>query len=132
MNAYVQQPICGPSRQSFLSGRMPETTGIYHFEKWLPNWNPATTSIPRYFKENLGYAVVSFGKIWHGTNNVKNAPGMMAFYQGWYTHPLYTEDNDAPGNSECNNGYQWHCQVSYTFLYSYQPIEIRPHLCNRL
>ena len=33
MNAYVQIPVCGPSRASFMSGRTPGTTGIYHFEK---------------------------------------------------------------------------------------------------
>ena len=28
---YVQQPICSPSRNSFLSGRYPEKTGVWNF-----------------------------------------------------------------------------------------------------
>ena len=33
-NAHVQATFCGPSRVSFLSGRMPQTTGCRNFERY--------------------------------------------------------------------------------------------------
>ena len=56
--AYVQYSHCSPSRNSFLSGRSPQTTGVYNFidsfrEQTVgPNW----TTMPEYFRKN-GYAL---------------------------------------------------------------------------
>ena len=32
-NAHTSIPVCGPSRQSFLSGRLPDSTKIWTFER---------------------------------------------------------------------------------------------------
>jgi len=63
-HAYVQFPLCGPSRASFLSGLRPTTIGsteIYDlFRCALPN----AITMPQYFKQN-GYQSVRIGKIFH-------------------------------------------------------------------
>jgi iduronate 2-sulfatase len=64
-NAYCQQAVCSPSRTSLLTGRRPDTTGIYelqtHFRKNLPD----VVTLPQHFKNN-GYTTSAFSKILHG------------------------------------------------------------------
>lgn len=31
-NAYCQQPVCGPSRNSFMTGRYPDQTRVWNFK----------------------------------------------------------------------------------------------------
>jgi len=63
--AYCQYPLCNPSRTSFLSGRRPDTTGIF------TNTTPPRTTLkdvvflPEYFKQH-GYFTARVGKIAHG------------------------------------------------------------------
>ena len=56
--AYVQYPICGPSRASFLSGLRPQTSDYF-------GWGyPTQITIPTWFRKN-GYFTAGFGKIFH-------------------------------------------------------------------
>ena len=55
-NAYVQYPICGPSRASFLSGLRPQTSGYFGWE-----FPPDATLMPTWFRQN-GYFTAAFGK----------------------------------------------------------------------
>ena len=71
---YVQQALCAPSRNSFLSGRRPTKTMSWNFiddfRRSAPggqNW----TALPQYFRER-GYYTVGAGKVYH--------PGLP---QGW-------------------------------------------------
>jgi uncharacterized sulfatase len=57
--AYVQYPICGPSRASFLSGMRPQTTGYFDWE-----YPPGVTLMPTGFRQH-GYFTAAFGKIFH-------------------------------------------------------------------
>ena len=57
--AYVQYPICGPSRASFLSGLRPQTTEYFGWES-----PPGVTLIPTWFRQN-GYFTAAFGKVFH-------------------------------------------------------------------
>src|SRR6056297_3022560 len=64
-NAHVQATYCGPSRVSLLSGRMPQTTGCYGFEKYseldsLKDHPP----FPLHFRRQA-YATFGGGKIFH-------------------------------------------------------------------
>ena len=59
-NAYTNNPICTPSRMSFLSGLYPSTHGYYGLYGHSPNDN--ITSIFKYFKEN-GYRTGALGKL---------------------------------------------------------------------
>eukprot|EP00755_Sulcionema_specki_P003320 Sspe_Gene.120063::Locus_117712_Transcript_1_1_Confidence_1.000_Length_434::g.120063::m.120063/K01136/IDS; iduronate 2-sulfatase len=62
--AYCQQAICGPTRNSFLSGRRPQRTQAWnfidHFREVGPNW----ISFPQYFKEH-NYTTLGSGKTYH-------------------------------------------------------------------
>lgn len=63
-NAYVQQALCAPSRNSFLTSRRPDTLHLYDFYSY---WRTAAgnfTTLPQYFKEN-GYHTKTIGKIFH-------------------------------------------------------------------
>lgn len=58
---YAQTTTCNPSRNSFMTGRRPDTTHVWHFEDVVHDeW----TSWPGHFKRN-GYRTVSAGKTWH-------------------------------------------------------------------
>ena len=63
--AYVQFPLCGPSRGSFLSGRRPDGNHQYGFAPYrVFGYN--FTTLPQYFKEN-GYKTYGIGKVFHRT-----------------------------------------------------------------
>ena len=57
--AYVQYPICGASRASFLSGLRPQTSGYFGWE-----YPPGVTLLPTWFRNN-SYYTAQFGKVFH-------------------------------------------------------------------
>lgn len=59
-------PICGPSRSSFLSGFMPNRSGIYTNSQNMLDSALVQThlTLPEYFSKN-GYHTLSIGKIFH-------------------------------------------------------------------
>ena len=50
--AYCQQAICGPSRNSFLSGRRPQRTQVWNFRDSFRMYDPSAqwVALPQYFK----------------------------------------------------------------------------------
>lgn len=67
-NAHVQAPICKPSRDSFMSGMLPSTTGMYLLGDYYFRDSPALQDhvvMPEYFR-NQGYRVLGTGKLYHG------------------------------------------------------------------
>lgn len=63
--AYVQLGLCNPSRTSFLSGRMPETTGVLDNDTPPRTRLGATPFLPEIFRQQ-GYTTGRVGKILHG------------------------------------------------------------------
>ena len=63
--AYSNNPICAPSRSSFLTGVYPHTSGNLFFDKWWENeiLNNSRTLMD-YFREN-GYYTAGSGKLMH-------------------------------------------------------------------
>jgi arylsulfatase A-like enzyme len=71
--AYVQYAYCSPSRNSFMTGRRPDTTRVWEFvdhfreKKVGANW----TSLPQYFKRH-GYLTLGGGKLYHPSSKTEN------------------------------------------------------------
>ena len=63
-HAYVQSAVCSPSRNSFLSGLRPNTTGLRGFGVKIRDVVPDIVTLPQHFK-NHGYDSRAFGKIYH-------------------------------------------------------------------
>lgn len=73
-NNYCQQPVCGASRASLLSGFTPEHTGVTSFYTYMRDLYPDMVTLPQFFK-NAGYNTVGLGKI-HDPRNVSVNDGV--------------------------------------------------------
>jgi iduronate 2-sulfatase len=62
--AYAQYPLCNPSRVSFLSGRRPETSGVYILNTPARTALPDAVMLPQFFRQQ-GYFSAGAGKIFH-------------------------------------------------------------------
>ncbi len=70
--AYCQYPLCGPSRNSFLTGLYPNSTGIYGNSRIFRQTIPDQPSLPQAFR-HAGYFSARLGKMYH--YDVPNAIG---------------------------------------------------------
>ena len=70
--AYCQFPLCGPSRNSFLTGLYPNSTGILANAQIFRQTIPSAVSLPQAFRL-AGYLAVRIGKLYH--YNVPNSIG---------------------------------------------------------
>lgn len=79
-NAYVQQPLCGPSRASFMTGRRPDTTRVYSLADYWRDVGGPFETIPEHFKLK-GYRTAGLGKIFHPSSTPNNdAPSWTESY----------------------------------------------------
>jgi iduronate 2-sulfatase len=63
-HAYCQYPLCNPSRTSFLSGRRPESTGVWNNVTPPRTYLKDMIFLPEYFKQ-AGYYSAVIGKVAH-------------------------------------------------------------------
>jgi choline-sulfatase len=62
--AYCTYPLCGPSRNSFLTGLYPNSTGILANSQLFRQTIPAQLSLPQAFRQQ-GYFAARIGKLYH-------------------------------------------------------------------
>lgn len=62
--AYVQYPVCNPSRTSFLTGLRCEQTRVVGNTTMFRTLLPDTVTLPQLFRQN-GWHAASYGKIFH-------------------------------------------------------------------
>ncbi|XP_011860062.1 PREDICTED: iduronate 2-sulfatase [Vollenhovia emeryi] len=62
--AFAQQALCAPSRNSFLTSRRPDTLRLYDFYSYWRNAAGNYTTLPQHLKNN-GYTTMSIGKVFH-------------------------------------------------------------------
>ena len=65
--AYCQQPLCGPSRASIMTGLRPDRLDMHTLAHDLRKKNPNVTTLGQLFKRN-GYFSARAGKIYHYGN----------------------------------------------------------------
>ena len=63
-SAHAQYTLCNPSRVSFLSGRRPETSGVYILGTPARTALPEAVMLPQLFRQN-GYFTAGAGKVFH-------------------------------------------------------------------
>lgn len=63
--AYCHQAVCGPSRASILTGRLPDNTGVWHNRNLFRTTLPGLVTLPQLFK-NSGWHAQSLGKVFSG------------------------------------------------------------------
>lgn len=67
LNNHCQQPVCGPSRASIMTGLLPDTSGVVDFGIQMRQVVPNAVTLAQHFKEN-GYFATGMGKIYDGRN----------------------------------------------------------------
>ena len=103
--AFCQYAVCGPSRNSFMTGRRPDTTRVWGMhssfrttvgQDWIP--------MPEHFKK-AGYLTLGGGKTYH-PNEPKNwdEPRSWSQDKPYYDFEYYIEDEQCPSYPDGHHG----------------------------
>ena len=66
-DAHCSSPLCCPSRTALLTGKRPDTTGVYGNDDFWRPAHPDIVTLPMYMRAN-GYYAAGAGKIFHHTS----------------------------------------------------------------
>jgi iduronate 2-sulfatase len=81
--AYVQYPVCNPSRSSMMAGLRAEQTGIVGNDIPLRQKNPDIVTLPQLFKDS-GWQSHAFGKLYHlGGDTPESKQAWMDVGKSW-------------------------------------------------
>lgn len=80
--AYCHQAVCGPSRVSILTCRLPDHTRVWHNRNLFRDTLPDLVTLPQLFKNN-GYHAQSMGKVFSGRDREAEQDP-----QSWSVPPL--------------------------------------------
>lgn len=82
-HAYVQYPVCNPSRTSFLTGLRCEQTGVVDNRTFFRDRLPDVVTLPQLLRQH-GWHTASYGKIFHvGEVPGENRAGWMDVGRSW-------------------------------------------------
>jgi uncharacterized sulfatase len=110
--AYVQYPVCNPSRCSMMTGLRAEQTGIVGNDKRLRELLPDIVTMPQLFKE-AGWQSHAFGKLYHlgGGKNPEARKSWMDTGKSWHTahafEPTATGKKMLEGRNVTDGALQW-------------------------
>lgn len=80
--AYVQYPVCNPSRASFLTGLLPESTRVMDNETFFRSTLPNIVTLPQLLKDR-GYFTASLGKMFHRAGTMEDPRDSWADAISW-------------------------------------------------
>lgn len=93
--AYCHQSVCGPSRASLLTGRLPDNTGVWHNRNLFRTTQPNLITLPQLFKNN-GYHAQAMGKIFSGDEREEDPASWTVpttlRAEGWKNYALGKDD----------------------------------------
>jgi iduronate 2-sulfatase len=87
--AYCQEAVCSPSRASLLTGRRPDSIGVWDLRAHFRETVPDVVTLPQHFK-NHGYHTRALGKILHGGGPPSQDP------PSWSEAPMYDTSETSP------------------------------------
>ncbi|XP_017760628.1 PREDICTED: iduronate 2-sulfatase, partial [Eufriesea mexicana] len=93
--AFAQQALCAPSRNSFLTSRRPDTIHLYDFYSYWRTDIGNFTTLPQYLKDN-GYITKSIGKVFHPGISSNNSDDNPYSWSETPFHPFTERYKDAP------------------------------------
>ncbi|XP_063978927.1 iduronate 2-sulfatase [Diachasmimorpha longicaudata] len=94
-NAYAQQALCAPSRNSLLTSRRPDTLGLYDFYSYWRETTGNFTTLPQYLKDH-GYTTMSVGKVFHPGISSNNSDDSPYSWSREAFHPYTNRYKDSP------------------------------------
>eukprot|EP00037_Helgoeca_nana_P022484 m.229791 g.229791 ORF g.229791 m.229791 type:complete len:665 (-) comp26009_c0_seq1:104-2098(-) len=102
--AYVQYAFCSPSRNSFMTGRRPDTTGVWEFKDHFREEGVGAdwVSMPEFFKQ-YGYLTLGGGKLYHPASATENIGMPDNDYPASWSpeYPYFLPDDDLGSQATC-------------------------------
>ncbi|CAK9833681.1 Iduronate 2-sulfatase [Anthophora retusa] len=93
--AFAQQALCAPSRNSFLTSRRPDVLHLYDFYSYWRKDIGNFTTLPQHLKNN-GYITKSIGKVFHPGISSNNSDDSPYSWSETPFHPFTERYKDAP------------------------------------